>query len=134
MRTMKSVFGVIGAAVPILYCGVLLYYFLDQSGGSLATAKEIGLGPTVIGLAAVGGLFCLAFIARLIWMFAGSRSQASAARIGSSTTTHDDDSDFDADAVIARHMARRSADAGSGAASAADGSGPARPSFGRKGT
>ena len=45
MQSLKSVFGVIGALVPILYCGGLLYYFLDLSG-SVHEAQTLGLGPT----------------------------------------------------------------------------------------
>jgi len=53
---LKSEFGVIGALVPILYCGSLLYYFLDFSG-SVQEAETDGLGPTLLGLGAVGLLF-----------------------------------------------------------------------------
>src|SRR5437868_11721160 len=48
VRTLKSVFGVTGALVPVLYCGGLLHHFLDLSGSVLGAAT-IGLGPTRLG-------------------------------------------------------------------------------------
>ena len=58
MPTLKSVIGVIGTLVAILYCGRLLYYFLDLTG-SVQEAETNGLGPTLLGLGAVGLLFCI---------------------------------------------------------------------------
>jgi hypothetical protein len=101
MQPLKSVFGVIGALVPIVYCGGLLYYFLDTSG-SVQGAEAIGLGPTLLGLGAVGLLFCIPLIVKVVRIFAGPRSPGS---------SMDDDGDgFDADAALARYMARRSSE------------------------
>ena len=136
MQSVKSVVGVIGTLGAIAYCGGLLYYFLDLSG-SVHEAQEIGLGPTVLGLGVVGLLFCLALIVKLVRIFAASRSPESPGRRSSDTSTDDREGDFDADAVIARHLARRSVQAPVGsptAPPAPDGGGPARPTFGRKGT
>lgn len=72
MREVKIVVGVIGAAVPIIYCGGLLYYFIN-SAGSVQDAKNIGLGPTMMGLAIIGGLFVFAFLARIIWIVMRAR-------------------------------------------------------------
>ena len=72
MRTLKSVFGVIGALVPILYCGGLLYYFIDSSG-SLQDAERNGLGPTLLGLGTVGLFFCIPLIVKVVRIFAGPR-------------------------------------------------------------
>jgi hypothetical protein len=137
MRNLKSVFGVIVALVPVLYCGGLIYYFLDASG-SVEEAKTIGLGPTLLGLGVFGLLFCIPVIVKIVWMFAGPRSPASSGRRGPDASKHDGEGAFDADAVIARHMARRSADAAPGSAAAlpapGDGGPAGRASFGRKTT
>jgi hypothetical protein len=50
---------------PILYCGGLLYYFLDFSG-SVQEAEMDGLGPTLLGLGVVGLLFCIPFIVKIV--------------------------------------------------------------------
>lgn len=136
MRTLKSVVGVIGALVPIVYCGGLIYYFLDLSG-SVHEAKGIGLGPTLMGLGAVGLLFCIPLIIKIVGMFAGPRSPGSNGRSGPGAPTHDGDDEFDADAAVARYMARRSAEVTTGSPAlppAHDGSRPTRrPSFDRIG-
>ena len=51
MRTFKSVYGLIGAVMPVAYCFYLFYYFLDVAG-SVKEAEDMGLGPTVLGLGA----------------------------------------------------------------------------------
>ena len=133
MRTLKSVFGVIGAVVPVLYCGGLLYYFLDLSG-SVQEAEQDGLGPTLLGLGIVGLLFCIPLIVKIVRIFAGPRSPGSGGRGGPDASTHD--GEFDADAAVARYMARRSAEAAPGSPAAPpahERGGPARrPGFGRK--
>ena len=58
MQSLKSVFGVIGALFPVVYCAGLFYYFFGVAG-SVEEAKEIGLAPTLLGLGAVGLLFCI---------------------------------------------------------------------------
>jgi hypothetical protein len=132
----KSIFGVMGALVPILYCGYLLYYFLDLSG-SVQEAQMDGLGPTLLGLGVVGLLFCIPLIVKIVRIFARPRSPGSGGRGGPDAPTDDGEDGFDADAVVARYMARRSAEAAPGsprlAPPARQGGGPARgPSFGRK--
>jgi len=124
VRTDKSAFVVIGTLMAVLYCGILIYYFLDISG-SLRGAKAIGLSPTLLGLAAVGLLFCIPLIMNLIRMFSGPRSRESG------PNASDDDSGFDADAAVARYMAQPAKAAP--AAPTFKGGGPARrQSFGRK--
>lgn len=129
MRTLKSRFGVIGALVPIFYCGSLLYYFLDLSGSAQEAATD-GLGPTVLGLGAISLLFSIPLIMKVVRILAGPRSPGS----GPDASTRDDE--FDADAAIARHIARRSAEAAPNSPSVPpvrEGGGPARrPGFGRK--
>ncbi len=135
MQTLKIIFGVIGALFPVVYCGGLLYYFLEISG-SVHEAETNGLGPTLLGLGAVGLLFCIPLIVKIVGIFAGPRSPGSGGRGGPNASTHDGEGEFDADAVVARYMARRSTDAAPGSPAARPahkGGGPANgPSFGRR--
>jgi len=134
MRTLKSVLGVIGALLPIIYCGGLIYYFLDLTG-SVREADAIGLGPTLIGLTVVGLLFCIPLIVKVVRIFLAPRSPGSSGGSGRDASTHDGKDGFDPDAAVARYMAQRSAEAAAGSPPAppAHESGPAtRPSFGRK--
>jgi hypothetical protein len=132
VEALKSVFGVVRVSVPVLYFGGLLYYFFDV-GGSVQGVKEIGLGPTMVGLGAVTLLFCIPLVIKLVRIFAGPRSPGSGGG-----STGDDDDGFDADAVVARYMARQSAEAAtkpSSARPAPGGGGPVkRPGFGRRTT
>ena len=129
MRTLKPVFGVIGALVPIIYCGYLLYYFLDLSG-SVQEATADGLGPTALGLGIVSLLFSIPLIMKVVRILARPRSPGS----GGDAPARDDG--FDPDAAIARYMARRSTEPAPNppaARPAQEGGGPARrPGFGRK--
>ena len=135
MRNLKSGFAVIGALVPILYCGGLIYYFLDLSG-SVEEAKTNGLGPTLLGLGLVGLLFCMVLVVKLVRIFITPRSPGSSGRSGPDASTHDGEGGFDPDAVLARYMAQRSAEAASGSPAvppAPEGGAPARPAgFGRR--
>ena len=130
----KSVFGVILALGPILYCGGLLYYFIDFSG-SAQQAERDGLGPTLLGLGTVGLLFCIPLIVKIVRIFTRPGPPGSGGRGGSNRSTHNGEGEFDADAVVFRYIAHQSAEAapGSPAGSRAhEGGGPAkRPSFGR---
>jgi hypothetical protein len=132
MRTLKPVFGVLGAVVPLIYCGGLLYYFLDVSG-SVENAQTIGLGPTVLGLGLVGLLFCIPLIIKVMRLFSRPRSPGS--RGGPDAPADDDKSGVEAEAAIARYLAaQRSAGSSAPIVSPARGSsGPVgRPAFGRK--
>ena len=148
MRSFKSVFGVARAGLPVLYCGYLLYYFLDVSG-SVQEARDIGLGPTLLGLGIVGLLFCIPLAVKIVRLFIGPRSPGSSApgpgSSGSGLTdscgrgpdapSSDGESGIDADAVVARYLARRSAEAAAAspaAPRAQEGRRPASPSFGRR--
>lgn len=129
MQSFKSIRGVIGALIPVLYCGGLLYYFLDVAG-SVEEAQEIGLGPTVLGLGAVGLLFSIPLILKILRLLRKPRSPGS----GGTAPPDDDDGDggFDADAAISRYMARRAQEAAAAAPRPAPKSaGPAKSSFGR---
>jgi hypothetical protein len=129
MQTLKSVLGIVGALVPIVYCGGLLYYFLDLTG-SVSEAEANGLGPTLMGLAIVGLLFCIPLIVKLVRIFLTPRSPGPGGRRHLDTSTHE--SDGDADAAIARYLAQRSAEAAA-PPPAQEGIAPTtRPTFGRK--
>jgi hypothetical protein len=123
------VFDVIGAVVPVVYFGGLLYYFFNQAD-SVEQAQEMGLGPTLIGLAVVGLLFCIPLILKIARLF-GSHSDGSGDDPDGSN-----DGDFDADAAVARYLARQAAEtvpATPSAPVAPERSTPTRrPSFGRK--
>ncbi len=130
---LKHMLGVIGALVPIAYCGSLLYYFVDSTG-SVEDAQLIGLGPTLLGLAVIGLLFFIPLSVKLVRLFtapteAVRRSDTNGSKRDSKGKA---ESEFDADAVLARYMAKRSPDAAHGDAPP-PGAGPGtRSTFGRK--
>ena len=131
MEPLKSGFGVMRAIVPVLYCGGLFYYF--AVGGSGQEAMMIGLGPNLlIGMGVGSLLLCIPLILKIARIFARAHSAgvADAPRQG-------DDGGAEADAVIARYMARRSMEAVPNipaARTAYTGGAPVKPSgFGRRG-
>lgn len=109
MRTLKLWFGVIVALVPIVYCGYLIYYFLDVSG-SVEEARNTGLGPTLLGLTIVGLLFLIPLVIKIVRLLSGPRSPGSGGRGGLDRPT-DDGGGTDADAVVARYLASRPTEA-----------------------
>ena len=133
MQALKPALRVIRGIVPIIYCGYLVYYFLDVSG-SVQEAANDGLGPTILGLGAVGLLFSVPFILNIVRFLAGLHAAGRGGGGGSAASKQDDT--FDADAVIARYQAQQSTPAGPStpaAPFAPKGGGPAKgPSFGRK--
>jgi hypothetical protein len=130
VQALKSRLGMIGALVPLFYCGSLIYYFLDISG-SMQEAGTNGLSPTLLGLGAVSLLFCIPLIMKVVRILARPRSPGPDGR-GGPDAPHDDG--FDADAAIARYLAQRSVEAAPAAARPAHrGVRPASPSgFGRR--
>lgn len=135
MRTVRSFFGLAGAVVPIVYCGGLLYYFADVQkwmGGALGKA----LGPTMLGLGAIGLLFLVVLLLRIRRLVGGPRAPKSGVGGRAVEGLPDEPSDFDPDAALARYLARRSAGS-PGAASPGAPLGSGRPAgqagFGRRG-
>ena len=134
MQGLKPAFGLIRSLVPVLYCGGLVYYFLNQCGGSVEQAKALGLAPTLLGLTVVGLLFCIPLIVKIVLILSVLLSPRSGRRHDPDGSGHD--GEFDADAVLARYNARRAMEATPGSRTAPpahEGGGPTtRPSFGRK--
>ena len=123
MRTMKSVFGLIAAAIPVIYCGGFLLYFggVRNAFGGMVDSQ---LGPTMLGLAAFGLLFLILFVVKILKLFRGTGAPG-AGGDRADKAPKDEGSDFDPDAALARYMARRSS----------GGRDPGRQAgFGRRGT
>jgi hypothetical protein len=129
VQTFKSLFGIVQAAVPVLYCGYLLYYFFDV-GGSVQDIEDMGLGPTMLGLGVVALLFCIPLVLKIVRMFGGPRAPKPR---GNTPSDDDGDGGAAADAIIARYMARKALeDAMPSAPAPQSGGGANHPSFGRK--
>ncbi|MES2096855.1 MAG: hypothetical protein V4459_08840 [Pseudomonadota bacterium] len=125
MGSVKTVFGLVGVLIPIAYCAGLAYYFFGVSGNSLQGATAIGLGPTILGLAAIGLLFCVPLLIKLVRLGSPTPARGKPAR-----GSEDADEPFDADAALARYMARKAAEGGSSPTGSAE---PPRPQgFGRR--
>lgn len=108
---MKSVFGIVFGLLPIAWFGGLAFYFYrtNQAMGGLAT-KE--LGPTIIGLSVVAGLFALPVLFRILKLLAGGSAKPAPASASRSGDIEVEQSDFDPDAALARYMARKAANGG----------------------
>ena len=132
MRTARSWFGLIGALLPVLFCGGFLLYF-DNVRRAFGGLVDSGIGPTMIGLAVFGLLFLVLFLLKLRRFLAPPAPPASGDRVAAALDQTP--SDFDPDAAFARYMARRPS--GSVPMTRLGGDDPDRPppgSFGRKGT
>jgi hypothetical protein len=129
MRT-KPIFRAIGAIVPFFYCGGLLIYFIHQ-GGSVDGAISMGLGPTLLGLAIFDLLFAIPVIVVVFLFFRGRRSRRSDGH-GGPSGPHDGESAFDADAVVARYLARGPAETATSPPAPSPRSAPKPIGFGRR--
>jgi hypothetical protein len=129
MRT-KPTFRAIGAIVPVFYCGGLLIYFIHE-GGSVEGAISIGLGPTLLGLAIVGLLFSIPLIVVIFRIFRGTRPLGSDGH-GGPSGPQDGENAFDADAVVARYLARGPAQAAASPPAPSPGNAPKLTGFGRR--
>jgi hypothetical protein len=133
MRTMKLTFGLVAAALPVLYCGGLLLHFngvRNMFGGML----DSQLGPTMLGIGAFGLLFLVLFGLKIWRLYGGKGAPGASGGDGGDKAPKDQGSDFDPDAALARYMARRASGAHD-SASPLGGGGPARQAggFGRRG-
>jgi len=131
MGSLKNAWMLIAALVPVAYCGGMIYYFSGVGGSPLQGDTAKGLGPTVLGLGALGLLFMVPVIVRLMRL-------AAPAAPGARAPAGEVEEAFDADAALARYLARKAeggSDTGSAFAESDDTSSTeARPVFGRKAT
>ena len=107
MRRTKNWFGLVGALLPVLFCGGLLLY-LNNVRGAFGGLLDNQLGPTMFGLGAFFVLFLLLFLVKL-WRTAGGAPGASSPGARADAAVDAARSDFDADAAFERYMARRDA-------------------------
>jgi hypothetical protein len=134
MGSMKGAGALIAALVPIVYCGAMIYYFFGV-GGSVQGVTAIGLGPTVLGLGAIGLLFCVPLLVRLLKLGATPPPKPGA-RPRFAKNMPVEEETFDADAALARYLARKAEAGDEPQAVVAEtdhaSPTPGRPAFGRK--
>lgn len=135
MRTMKLTFGLIAAAIPVIYCGGFLLYFggVRSAFGGMVDSQ---LGPTMIGLGAIGLVFLILFVLKILRLFGGKAAPAAGGGGPVDQAPKDEPSDFDPDAAIARYLAKRPPGPRGPASpfAAHEGGRPTgQPGFGRKG-
>lgn len=136
MRTLKSTFGLIGALIPVLYCGGLVYYFANVEN---FTGVPVGnaLSPTMIGLGAIGLLFLIPLVLKILRLVGRPGAPGSGSGGRADQSAQDVRSDFDPDAAIARYLAQRPSGAPNPASPRSPHAGgrPVRPTaeFGRRG-
>jgi hypothetical protein len=134
MKAAKSWFGVVMALLPVLFFGGMFLYFDGVNNASFGLF-ESSLGPTRIGLGALTILFALLFLWRL--KVAATPPPPRASLSTADGAIEEAKSDFDADAAMARYLARRGGDSSSASRAAAFTPPADRPppgSFGRKGS
>lgn len=119
MRAIKLILSLL----PLAYIGWLLFHFTGFQGWSDGPLAG-GLGPTVLGLGAIGLLFCAPVLFRLLKFVITPRGPALAKGV-----EIDEGPAFDADAALARYMERKAAGQGVEIPLAED---APRPVFGRK--
>ncbi len=125
--------------LPLAYIGWILTFLVrpNPSDGALSwallpsTLMATGLGPTVLGLLIVGGLFCIPVLFRLYQLVV---PRAPKRAVAVAPDVEAPGSEFDADAAIARYLARK-AETGpepQAVAEVAPIRAAPRPAFGRK--
>jgi hypothetical protein len=110
--SLGKILGVIGALIPLIYIGFMLYHFVGVGGGTAEGVAGIGLGPTVIGLSIVGLLFALPLIIKLLRVTTGVNRVPGAsfdAKLKPGEVVVEPA--FDADAAFANYMRNRDASA-----------------------
>jgi len=123
-------FKLILSLLPLVFIGGLLFYFTGFEGWNGGDFTQ-GLGPTILGLGAIGLLFCAPLAFRLFKLVITPRGPATAKK----GDVEEEGSSFDADAALDRYLARKAA-AGEAMPEAPTafprGDAPPRPVFGRK--
>jgi len=109
VRTTKSIFSLIGLAIPVLYCGGLLLYF-NSVRTSFGGLLDGALGPTMLGLGAIGLLFLIPLVLKILRLFGGKGTPGAGGGGRADEAPKDEPGDFDPDAAIARYLAKRSSD------------------------
>lgn len=122
MRALKLILSLL----PLVYIGWLIFHFTSFDGWSDGLLAG-GLGPTVLGLGAIGLLLCAPVLYRLLKFAITPRGPAA-----SKQAEVPEESDFDADAALARYMARKAAGQGVEVPPEAPAEQAPRPVFGRK--
>lgn len=128
-------FKLILSLLPLVFIGGLLFYFTGLEGWNGGALSQ-GLGPTVLGLGAVGLIFCIPLAFRLLKLTITPRGPSEAT---GGEAEEEEASGFDADAALARYLARK-AEAGEATPERGaerplafpHGDAPPRPVFGRK--
>lgn len=118
MRALKLILSLL----PLVYIGWLIFHFTRFDGWSDGMLAG-GLGPTVLGLGAIGLLLALPVLLKLLKMLL-----APSIPIGKDGEVEQGPA-FDADAALARYMARKADGQGVEIPPAED---APRPVFGRK--
>lgn len=130
--------GFVGMLLPLLYFGGLIYYFSGVGGGTLLGIIDIGLGPTVIGLAAIGLLFAIKPLYLLfrfiIGLTTGVGTTQAIVTAGREAGEEPRSDGFDADAAMARYLANRAVGDAVPVVDTPLDPAPQRPAFGRKPT
>ena len=106
MRVMKNWIGLVAALMPVLFCGGLLLYF-NQFRSATGGLFDSALGPTIFGIGAFFILFLVLFLLKL-WKLLGPPPARPAALAAAALEA--EKSDFDADAALARYLARHAED------------------------
>jgi hypothetical protein len=104
MQAAKSWFSVVMALLPVLFFGGMFLYFSSVNNASFGLLDG-ALGPTRIGLGALTILFALLFLWRL--KRAATPPPAKVSLSPADAKLEEVKSDFDADAAMARYLARR---------------------------
>jgi hypothetical protein len=111
MKSAKTVIGLFFAALPILYFGGMAYYLHAVPGrleamfglpGGATDGVSSELGPTILGLGAIVVLFAFFFLLKVVRTASRTSPVAVAGEMA-------DDEPFDADAALARYLARKAA-------------------------
>jgi hypothetical protein len=131
VRTTKSLFGLIAMAIPVIYFGGLLLYF-NHVRSSFGGLLDDALGPTMLGLGAIGLLLLIPLVVKVLRLFGGRGGPGASGGGRADKAPKDEGSDFDPDAALARYMARRSSGAGGPASPPGDGGPARRTGFGRR--